>query len=102
MKRLYTASGLPETHLLRDRLDAEGIAVVIFNEHSAGAVGELPCNEALPELWLPDHAQFARARTLLLDYEHAASAPPRDCPKCQEVNPGNFELCWRCGGALTD
>ncbi len=102
MKRLYTASGLPEAYLLRDFLDAEGIATVVFNEHSVGAVGELPCNEALPELWVREEAEYHRARALVLGFERAVddTAPPRPCRNCGEESPPTFDICWHCGRSL--
>ncbi len=101
LKRLYTASGLLEAYLLRDYLDAEGIGTLVFNEHSVGAVGELPCNEALPELWVRDEAHYERARALVLAYERRSeSRASRTCPGCAEANPGTFDICWRCGTIL--
>jgi hypothetical protein len=101
LKRLYTASGLPEAYLLRDYLDAQGVQTVVFNEHSAGAMGELPCNEVLPELWIRDERHFEHARTLLLGFESAVDASvTRTCPRCSEDNPSTFDLCWQCGNAL--
>lgn len=101
LKRVYTASGLPQAYLLRDFLAAEGIETLVFNEHSAGAVGEIPCNETLPQLWVRNDGSFDRARSLLLAYECEGSGDePRICPGCGEENPGSFDFCWRCGRVI--
>jgi len=100
LKRLYTASGLFEAYLLRDYLAGQGIDTLVFNEHSVGAVGELPCNEALPELWVRNEFHFERARNLIETRHENADAGSRSCPACNEENPANFEICWRCGAAL--
>ena len=101
MKRLYTASGLPEAYLLRDYLDSQGVRTVIFNEHSAGAMGELPCNEVLPELWICNEQHFEHARLLLLGFERVVETTAAHvCPKCSEDNPATFDICWKCGAAL--
>lgn len=31
------------------------------------------------------------------DHQH----PPWPCPSCQETNPPNFEICWKCGESQT-
>ena len=30
----------------------------------------------------------------------AAQGPERACPQCREVNPPNFDICWKCGANL--
>ena len=101
MKRVYTASGLVEAYLVRDFLDAQGVRALVFNEHSVGAVGELPCNEVLPQIWIRDDRNFDRARFLLERYEQTeCSEEERSCPDCAENNPASFDICWRCGHAL--
>jgi hypothetical protein len=105
VKRIYTASGLSEAYLMRDFLAIQGIPTLVFNEHSAGALGEIPCNETLPQLWIQDESRLERARSLIVDYERAATIEdPREwqCPRCAEANPASFEICWRCGAAEGD
>jgi hypothetical protein len=101
VKRLYTAAGLVEAYLVRDLLVSRGVDVLVFNEHSMGAVGQLPCNEALPELWLRDEMQYERARLLIREHERSSSeSASRTCAACTEKNPASFDLCWRCGSWL--
>ena len=97
--RIYRASSLPEAHLLRGMLEAEGIHALVKNELLAGAIGELPMMSTLPEVWLVRGKDEARARTVLDAYRERSRSklgPDVACPACGADNPSNFELCWRC------
>lgn len=101
MKRLCKASSLPDAHILRGVLEQAGIRVHVFNENAQGGVGQLPVNEAFPELWLDDEADFDRAQSVVKEFEEG----PRNtgttrCSGCGEDNPGNFQVCWSCGANL--
>jgi len=101
MKRLCKASSLPDAHILRGVLEQAGIRVHVFNENAQGGVGQLPVNEAFPELWLDDETDFERAQRVVREFEEA----PRNtgttrCGGCGEDNPGNFQVCWSCGASL--
>jgi hypothetical protein len=66
-------------------------------------VGELPIDAALPQIWVENRADAARARELVeLFLRPAPNAPPIVCPKCGEENPSSFDLCWSCGTGLED
>ena len=78
-----------------------GIAVRIFNENAQGGLGELPFGEVYPEVWLEQERDLDQARAIVANFERA----PLDtgsvfCGACSEENPGNFELCWKCGERL--
>lgn len=97
--RLYRASSLPEAHLLRTMLEAEGIDAFVKNELLAGAIGELPMMATLPEVWLVRGADESRARSVLDGYRERSKSklgPDVACPACGSDNPSNFELCWKC------
>lgn len=96
VKRLYQAGDLPEAYLLRDRLRRAGIAAEVFNEHAAGALGEIPFTHAYPEVWVADE-DWAAARASLAEFSAVAPQADWTCPACGETNPGSFESCWRCG-----
>ncbi|KAA3621372.1 MAG: hypothetical protein DWQ08_14205 [Proteobacteria bacterium] len=101
VRRVYIASGLPEAYLLKDHLCAQGVDVFVFNEHSMGAIGEIPCNETLPQLWVRNNNLYEHARELILAYESSCdSGEPRQCESCGEKNPSSFDICWQCGRAL--
>lgn len=91
-----------QAHLLRDRLARHGIGAHVLNLHVQGAVGELPPEAALPQVWIADARDRERARAVLAAHEADARrvGPPCFCGDCGEENPAGFELCWRCGRAL--
>jgi hypothetical protein len=103
MQRFYSAANLPEAYLVRDLLAQAGIEASVFNEHAAGAAGELPLTETAPEVWLMDDADVERARALLAAHERRRMAEgTRTCPQCGEPNPATFDVCWRCGAGIGD
>src|SRR5688500_11463837 len=101
MKRVHAASNLPEAHLLVGLLGQHGIAARIFNANASSLAGEIPVDQARPQVWVDDPAQFEAARRLIDQYLRTKPwSPPRKCPACGEESPGSFELCWACGAAL--
>jgi hypothetical protein len=101
MKRLCRAISLPDAHILRGLLEQSGIAAHVFNENAQSGAGELPLQEALPEVWVTDERDFTRAQELIREFERAprVTASTR-CSACGEDNPANFQVCWNCGAAL--
>lgn len=97
--RLLARLDRVQAHLLRDRLARHGIDAHVLNLHVQGAVGELPPDAALPQVWIADDRHAARARDVLSEHEADGRriGPPRFCPACAEENPVAFELCWACG-----
>jgi hypothetical protein len=91
-----------QAHLLRDRLARHGIEARLLNLHVQGAVGELPPEAALAQVWLVDAGDRTRAREVLAAHEAdmRRSDAPSFCRGCGEENPAAFELCWRCGAVL--
>lgn len=101
MKRVHTALDLPEARLLADTLTRAGIPARVFNEFAQGAMGDIPFQDSRPEVWVLEDRDQARAEQLLTDLRaRVAAMPERACPACGEVNPGSFELCWRCATLL--
>ena len=81
-------------------LEAAGIACLVRNRYLGGAIGELPINEAWPEIWVVDDRDQAAAERLI----EAARAPAVEgggdgwrCPGCGEAQEAQFSQCWRCG-----
>lgn len=100
MKRLCRAVNLPEAHILRGLLEQAGIETRVFNEHAQGGVGELPVMDACPELWVNEE-DAARAAAVLEAFHRQPSVDvSATCGGCGEDNPGNFQVCWNCGGGL--
>jgi hypothetical protein len=101
MKLVHKASNLPEAHLLAGLLEQNGIGARIFNANASSLAGEIPVDQARPQVWVDDPAHFERARALIDEYlGRNPWAPPKRCTACGEENPAAFELCWACGAAL--
>jgi hypothetical protein len=98
MMRLTQAPNLAIATLWADMLSGAGFATTVQRAYASSIAGEIPPDQALPELWLVDEAQAAAARRLL----HVLQHPPERrwaCPGCAEVIDGPFDSCWNCGTA---
>lgn len=99
MKRLTSAPNLALATLWADLLSHAGVPTTVQRQYASSIAGELPPDQALPELWLQDAAQFEHAQRLLHELRH----PPQRrwaCPGCGELIDGPFEQCWNCGAAM--
>jgi hypothetical protein len=99
MRRLVSAPTLALATLWADMLTHGGIESTVQRAYASSIAGELPPDQALPEVWVMDDAQLEPARTLLAQLRHA---PHRHwvCPACAEMVDGPFEQCWNCGGPM--
>ena len=100
MKRVHAAATLAEAHLLVDLLADRGIRARILNANASSIAGELPIDQAMPQVWVEDPADATRAREVIDTFTRAPAGPARKCPACGEDNPGSFDLCWSCGSGL--
>lgn len=98
MIRIYQAANLPQAHLLAGLLRHAGIDSRVLKENAQGGLGDIPFGEAYPEVWIEHVRDTDRANAIIAEFE----SDPVDhgstiCPSCGEDNPGNFEMCWKCG-----
>lgn len=96
MKRVAQAPNLMIATLWADMLTGDGISASVQRAFASGIVGEIPPDQALPEIWVDDDAHHTRAVALLDQLQH----PPHwrwACQGCAEVVEGPFEQCWNCG-----
>ena len=101
MKRLTAAPNLAIATLWSDLLAQAGVAVSVQRAWAGSIAGEIPPDQALPEVWVTDDADLDRARTLL----DALRNPPSVhwlCGACGESIDGPFDTCWNCGAARPD
>ena len=99
MKRLTTAPNIAIATLWADMLRSGGIGASVQRYYAGSIAGEIPPDQALPEVWIADAAQFDVARSLLHELRH----PPHRrwaCPGCKEWIDGPFEQCWNCGASM--
>ncbi len=102
--RVYTADTLMQVALVRNMLEAEGIATHLTNEHLASVAGELPPIVAWPELWVLYDADLDRAKALIAAFLKPTASPGRAwrCADCAAENEAQFGLCWQCGASAGD
>jgi hypothetical protein len=96
MKRLQQAPNLALATLWADMLTSAGLPATVQRVYASGIAGELPPDQALPEIWLHNDSEFESARALLHELQHL---PHRRwaCRGCGELVEGPFEQCWNCG-----
>jgi hypothetical protein len=101
VKKLYSATSLPDAHLIRNLLDQSGIDVHVFNENAQGGVGQLPVADAYPQIWVADERDYPRAREILEGFLNMPAIRNNlHCRECDEDNPTTFQICWNCGANL--
>ena len=64
MKRLTSAPNLALATLWRDMLAGAGIDCSVQRAYSSGIAGEIPPDQALPEIWVLDDGALESARSL--------------------------------------
>ena len=96
MKRLVQAPNAALAHLWTAQLRSAGFDVSVQREFAGGIAGEIPVDQALPEIWIMDDDQHARARQLLRDLQNL---PQRrwHCARCTELVEGPCDQCGNCG-----
>jgi len=96
MKRLLQAPNLALATLWADALTGAGIAASVQRAYASGIAGQIPPDQALPEVGVHDDDDHPRATALL----HEMSHRPHQhwlCRACGESVDGPFEQCWNCG-----
>jgi Putative prokaryotic signal transducing protein len=99
VKRLVSAPNLALATLWADLLRGAGLPVTVQRAFAGSIAGELPPDQAQPELWIADDDLVDRAKALLVALTH----PPHRhwcCPSCREIVDGPFDVCWNCGAAM--
>lgn len=100
MKRAYVADTLVDAHLIYELLDGHGIGCEVFHQNSVGAIGDLPVTP--PEVWVRRDADLDLARSLIFKLENERKVGDVYCPRCGEINPAEFDICWQCQTQLVD
>ena len=101
MKRVFRGRSLPEVGHLKSLLEQAGIACLIKNEQLAGALGEIPFLECMPELWVLEDREAGGAERIIAESIVGTSAPATGaawrCRRCGGENEPQFAACWQCG-----
>ena len=99
MKRLAQAPNLALASLWCDMLKQAGFEVSVQRAFAGSIAGEIPPDQALPEVWIHDDAQVDEARALLAQLQRPAWRHWL-CRGCGERIDGPFDHCWQCGAAM--
>ena len=99
MRRLVSAPNLVLATLWADMLTHAGLVATVQRAYASSIAGELPPDQALPEVWVMDDDQLDAARLLLAQLQHPVHRH-WVCPGCAERIDGPFEQCWNCGTAM--
>ena len=104
MRELFRERDFTKVGYFQSVVEAEGIATIVRNKHlTMSGLSEIPIPEFFPALCVVDDDDYDRAmeiiRQRITDNEKGADLEIA-CPSCGEINPGNFEVCWSCGGDL--
>ena len=99
MKRLIRAPNLAVATLWADLLGQGGIAASVQRMYASSIAGELPPDQALPEVWIRDDEDLERARVLLDELRRPLHRQWL-CRQCGESVEGPFEECWNCGAPM--
>jgi hypothetical protein len=99
MRVLTQAPNVALATLWADMLKHAGIEASVQRYFASSIVGQIPPDQALPEVWVQDDAQLDDAKALLREFQR----PPWRawiCRGCGERIDGPFEQCWNCGTAM--
>ena len=101
MCRLVSAPNLALAVLWADMLRQGGVATSVQRAYSSSIAGEIPPDQALPEVWIDDESQYDTALALLHELRHP---PARHwvCRGCHERIDGPFDQCWNCGAPMPE
>jgi hypothetical protein len=96
MQRLAQAPNLALAQFWADALSQAGIGATVQRRFASAIVGNIPPDQALPEVWIDDESQHTRALAFLDAWRN----PPQRhwvCHGCGETIEGGFDACWSCG-----
>lgn len=99
MRRLAQAPNAALATLWVDLLGQAGIEASVQRYFASSIAGDIPPDQALPEIWVHDDEQFERAKTTLAELQHPAWRH-WVCRGCGERIDGPFDSCWRCGALM--
>lgn len=98
MKRIYVSADPIECGFFESILTERGINCLVRNRYLGGAIGELPLNEAWPEIWVVDECDAELAKRVINEAQTPArhNAGAWQCEHCGEMMEAQFTQCWQC------
>ncbi|MGR5285390.1 putative signal transducing protein [Vibrio maritimus] len=98
--KIFIGNNPPETHIVQQQLASEGIHCEVRGEGVFGLRGEVPFDESsLPYVWLFDTEQSMMAKAIIKQWQlktQYTNHADWHCFACDELNEGQFEVCWNC------
>lgn len=99
--KIFIAKNPAEAHIVCELLKTEQIHCEVRGEGLFGLKGELPFGDDTdPYVWLFAEEQHMKAKAIVDAYQKQAQPNTYQdwvCPKCSEINEGQFGACWQCG-----
>jgi hypothetical protein len=99
MKRLTQAPNIALATLWADLLSQAGFEASVQRYFASSIAGDIPPDQALPEVWIQDDARLAEAKALLGELQRPAWRHWL-CRGCGERIDGPFDQCWNCGSPM--
>ena len=98
MQRVAQAPNVFIATLWADALKVEGIEASVQRQYLGSAMGELPPDQCLPEVWIERADHKERAQQIL---HHLQNMPQqRWFCGCGELVEGGFQQCWNCSASM--
>ena len=96
MKMVYTHENRLLVSHAKNLLEDAGFPVLLKNEFSSGAMGEMSPFDIWLELWVRNDEDYAGAYKLIESALSGKVAEDWRCSSCGENNDASFEMCWQC------
>lgn len=97
MKRVYSTETVTLAWNVKNLLEGIDIPCEVRNEFLVSGSGELPINDCLPEVWIYNDEDLAEASKIIENLNaEPENALEWTCPNCDELNEGQFSICWKC------
>jgi hypothetical protein len=88
---------------MQSLLESHDIKTFIKNQYGSSVMGEVPFVEVVPQLYVLEEKDLARAKQLL-QLDLPVDEPEEDwvCAECGAEVEGTFARCWKCGTGLSE
>ena len=96
--KIYKAANLSEAHMLEGLFKSKCIEAKFLGESLSVGAGELPMEVLQIDIYVKLRNQ-EKAKAVIIEYEKNIKKENIKswlCDKCKNINPGNFEICWKC------
>ncbi len=98
MKRVFSSESAALAWHIHNMLQHHDIATQVRNDRLYSVAGEVPVHECMAEVWVENALDEKTAERLIRQQlsDDEIPSPSWDCPRCGELNTGEFAACWNC------